>query len=572
MRLSQLALATTKETPADAEVVSHQLLLRAGYIRTLGKGLYTWLPIGVRVLHKIEAIVREEMNRAGALEVLMPSIHPAELWQESGRWEKMGPELLRIKDRHARDYCYGPTHEEVITFHARQDLRSYRQLPVNFYQIQTKFRDEIRPRFGVMRAREFIMKDAYSFHMSVEDLQREYDNMRVAYSKIFTRLGVAFRIVKADSGNIGGSASEEFHVLANSGEDLLAVSDSGTYAANVEAADVVADLTPRPAPAETMADAATPKQTTCEEVAALLNLPLIRTLKLIVVKGREGAPGASNVVALALRGDHVLNPLKAARHPLVASPLTLATEEEIRAAFKCPPGFLGPVGASVPVIADTAAAKLADFTCGINKPKFHGTGVNWGRDCPEPQVADLRRVAEGDPSPDGKGTLKLVRGIEVGHIFQLGRRYTEAMKLTVLDPAQKPVTPEMGCYGIGVTRIAASVIEQCHDAAGIIWPESVAPFRVLVCPINPDKSPAAKEAAEKLYGELIAAGVEAAIDDRGLRPGAMFADAELIGIPHRVVIGDKGLAANEYEYKGRTDAAARMIPATLAAVREAIGL
>ena len=566
MRLSQFPLATTKETPADADVTSHKLLLRAGYIRMLGKGLYTWLPIGLRVLRKVENIVREEMNRAGAMEVLMPSIHPAELWQESGRWEKMGPELLRIKDRHGRDYCYGPTHEEVIVYHVRQDVRSYRQLPVNYYQIQTKFRDEIRPRFGVMRAREFIMKDAYSFHMDETDLAREYDNMREAYTRIFTRTGVQFRIVKADSGNIGGSRSEEFHVLASSGEDLLAVSDTGTYAANVEAADVAAPTAPRPAAQEAMADAATPRQTTCEEVAELLKLPLARTLKLIVVKGRE--PG---LVALALRGDHALNPLKAAKHPLVASPLQLATEEEIRAAFKCPPGFLGPVGASLPVLADADAACLSDFVCGANKPKFHLTGVNWGRDCPEPQVAGLRMVAEGDPAPDGSGTLRLIRGIEVGHIFQLGRRYSEAMHLSVLDAAGKEVTPEMGCYGIGVTRVAAAVIEQCHDANGIQWPDAVAPFRVIVCPINVDKSPAAKAAAEKLYGELVAAGVEVLFDDRGLRPGAMFADADLVGIPHRIVIGDKGLAQGQFEYKHRREAQARMIPATLDAVREVVG-
>jgi prolyl-tRNA synthetase len=566
MRLSQFPLATTKETPADAEVVSHQLLLRAGYIRMLGKGLYTWLPIGVRVLRKVEAIVREEMNRAGAHEVLMPVVQPAELWQESGRWQAMGPELLRFKDRHDRDSVLGPTHEEVIVYHARQDLRSYRQLPVNYYQIQTKFRDEIRPRFGVMRAREFIMKDAYSFHLDEADLAREYGNMREAYSRIFTRVGVSFRIVKADSGAIGGSRSEEFHVLAGSGEDLLAVAEGGDYAANVEAAEVVPSQAPRPAAREPMADASTPKQTTCEEVAALLQIPLMRTLKLVVVKGRE-----SGLVALALRGDHVLNPLKAARHPLVAAPLQLATEQEIRAAFQCPPGFLGPVGASMPVVADADAAVLADFVCGANKPKFHLTGVNWGRDCPEPQVADLRIVAEGDPAPDGKGTLKLVRGIEVGHVFQLGRKYSEAMKLTVLDAAGKEVTPEMGCYGIGVTRVAAAVIEQCHDADGIIWPDAVAPFRVIVCAINPDKSPAAKDAAEKLYRELIEQGVEVLLDDRGLRPGAMFADADLIGIPHRVVIGDKGLAQSQFEYKHRRDTAARMIPATVAAVCEAIG-
>jgi prolyl-tRNA synthetase len=565
MRLSQYPLATTKETPADAEVTSHKLLLRAGYIRMLGKGLYTWLPIGLRVLRKVEAIVREEMNRAGALEVLMPSIHPAELWQESGRWQAMGPELLRIKDRHDRDYCYGPTHEEVIVHHVRQDTRSYRQLPVNYYQIQTKFRDEIRPRFGVMRAREFIMKDAYSFHLDEADLAREYDNMRQAYTRIFTRAGVQFRIVKADSGNIGGSRSEEFHVLANSGEDLLAVSDGGDYAANLEAAETRAQGS-RPAPRAQKEDVPTPTQKTCEAVAALLKVPLETTLKLIVVHARAGG-----LVALALRGDHELNAVKAARHPKVKAPLQLATDEEIRVAFGAQPGFLGPLGGKVPVVADFAAHVLGDFVCGANRDGFHATGVNWGRDCPEPEAADLRLAREGDAAPDGSGALKLVRGIEVGHIFQLGRKYTEAMRLTVLDAAGKEVTPEMGCYGIGITRVAAAVIEQCHDEHGIAWPDAVAPFRVIVCPINPGKSPAAKAAADKLYGDLVAAGVEVLLDDRGERPGAMFADADLVGIPHRIVIGDKGLAAGQFEYKQRREKAPRMIPATLEAVREAVG-
>ncbi len=565
MRLSQYPLATTKETPADAEVASHKLLLRAGYIRLLGKGLYTWLPIGLRVLRKVEAIVREEMNRAGALEVLMPSIHPAELWQETGRWEEMGHLMLRIKDRHERDYVYGPTHEEVITHHMRQDVRSYRQLPVNYYQIQTKFRDEIRPRFGVMRAREFIMKDAYSFHMDEPDLAREYGNMREAYTRIFTRTGAQFRIVKADSGNIGGSRSEEFHVLANSGEDLLAVSDQGDYAANIEAAETRPNGA-RSAPGAAMQDVATPTQKTCEAVAALLKIPLERTIKLIVVHARSGG-----LVALALRGDHDLNAVKAARHPKVKAPLQLATDEENKVAFSAPPGFLGPPGGKVPVVADFAAHALADFTCGANKDGFHTSNVNWGRDCPEPEPADLRLAKEGDPSPDGKGTLKLVRGIEVGHIFQLGRKYTEAMRLSVLDAAGKEVTPEMGCYGIGVTRVVAAVIEQCHDENGIAWPDAIAPFRVILCPINPGKSPATKAAADKLYGELSTAGIEVLLDDRGERPGAMFADADLIGIPHRIVVGDKGLAASQFEYKHRRDKAARMIPATLEAVLEAIG-
>ncbi|MGH8442403.1 MAG: proline--tRNA ligase, partial [Nevskiaceae bacterium] len=565
MRLSQFPIATTKETPADAEVASHKLLLRAGYIRMLGKGLYTWMPIGLRVLRKVEQIVREEMDRAGALEVLMPSIQPAELWQETGRWDEMGHLMLRIKDRHERDYVYGPTHEEVITYHARQDLRSYRQLPVNYYQIQTKFRDEIRPRFGLMRAREFIMKDAYSFHMDEADLAREYANMREAYTRIFTRTSVQFRIVKAESGNIGGSRSEEFHVLANSGEDLLAVSDRSDYAANIEAAET-RPTGARPAPGALKQDVPTPTQKTCEAVAALLNVPLQATIKLIVVHARAGG-----LVALALRGDHELNAVKATRHPKVKAPLTLATDEEIRVAFGAQPGFLGPLGGRVPVVADYAAHVLGDFVCGANRDGFHTTGVNWGRDCPEPETADLRFVKEGDPSPDGNGALKLMRGIEVGHIFQLGRKYTEAMHLTVLDAAGKEVTPEMGCYGIGVTRIAAAVIEQCHDENGIAWPDAIAPFRVIVCPINPDKSPAAKMAAEKLHDELAAAGIETLLDDRGTRPGAMFADADLIGIPHRIVVGDKGLAASQFEYKHRRDKAPRMIPATLEAVREAIG-
>jgi len=564
MRLSQFPLATTKETPADAEVASHKLLLRAGYIRMLGKGLYTWLPIGLRVLRKIETIVREEMNRAGALEVLMPSIHPAELWQESGRWQSMGPELLRLKDRHERDYCYGPTHEEVIVHHVRQDVRSYRQLPVNYYQIQTKFRDEIRPRFGVMRAREFIMKDAYSFHLDEQDLAREYGNMREAYTRIFTRTGVQFRIVKADSGNIGGSRSEEFHVLASSGEDLLAVAEDGDYAANLEAAET-RPQGKRPEPGAASRDVPTPTQRTCEAVAALLGIPLQQTIKLIVVHARTGG-----LVALALRGDHELNAVKVVRHPKVKVPLALATDEEIRVAFGAQPGFLGPLGGKVPVVADFAAHVLSDFVCGANRDGFHTSGVNWGRDCPEPEAADLRLAREGDPAPDGQGALKLVRGIEVGHIFQLGRKYTEAMHLTVLDAAGKEVTPEMGCYGIGVTRIAAAVIEQCHDEQGIVWPDAVAPFRVIVCPINPDKSPAAKAAAEQLYADLTAAGVEVLLDDRGARPGAMFADADLIGIPHRIVVGDKGLAASQFEYKHRRDKAPRMIPATVEAVREAI--
>jgi prolyl-tRNA synthetase len=562
MRLSKYFLVTTKETPADAEVISHQLMLRAGLIRKLGAGLYTWLPLGLRVLQKVEAIVREEMNRAGALEVLVPPQVPAELWQESGRFDKYGPELLRFKDRHQRDFILGPTHEEVITDMARRDIRSYKQLPVNFYQIQTKFRDEIRPRFGVMRAREFLMKDAYSFHTDEADLLREYRNMREAYRRIFSRVGVEFRIVKADSGAIGGDRSEEFHVLASSGEDLLAVSDASDYAANVEAAETRPQGSPAAA-AEALEKVSTPTQKTCEDVAALLGIPLERTLKLVVAKSRDGG-----VVALALRGDHTLNAVKAEKHPLVAVPFTLAGDAEIRAAFGCEPGFLGPVGTQVSVVADHAAASLADFVCGANQAGFHLRGVNWGRDAANPDSADLRSVVTGDPSPDGQGKLSLVRGIEVGHVFQLGRKYSEAMHMTVLDEAGKELTPEMGCYGIGVSRIVAAVIEQRNDASGILWPDAIAPFRLVICPIGMDKAPAVKAAVEALYQELTAAGIEALLDDRGQRPGSMFADADLIGIPHRIVVGDKGLANAQFEYKRRGEAAPQMINATTAAVLE----
>jgi prolyl-tRNA synthetase len=565
MRLSQFPLVTTKETPADAEVVSHRLMLRAGMIRKLGSGIYTWLPLGLRVLRKVEAIVREEMNRAGAQELLMPAVIPAELWQQTGRWDKYGPELLRFKDRHQRDFVIGPTHEEVITDLIGREVQSYRQLPVNYYQIQTKFRDEIRPRFGVMRGREFLMKDAYSFHVDAADLEREYQNMRATYIRIFTRVGVEFRVVKADSGAIGGDRSEEFHVLANSGEDLLAVSDASDYAANVEAAETRSAGT-RGAAAEALTKVSTPTQKTCEDVAALLKLPLERTLKLIVVKGRDGG-----LVALALRGDHVLNEIKAEKHPKVASPLMLAGDAEIRAAFGCEPGFLGPVGAKVPVVADHAAVALANFVCGANETGYHCTGANWLRDAAEPEAADLRNIVAGDVSPDGTGKVKLVRGIEVGHIFQLKDKYTKAMNVGVLDAQGKSFVPLSGCYGIGVSRTVAAVIEQRNDANGILWPDSIAPFRVIINPIGMDKSAAVKDAAEKLYAELLAAGVEVALDDRGQRPGAMFADADLIGIPHRIVVGDKGLANAQFEYKRRDAAAAEMIPASAAAVLQKLG-
>ncbi|SEQ74466.1 prolyl-tRNA synthetase [Solimonas aquatica] len=565
MRLSQFPLATSKETPADAQVISHQLMLRAGFIRSLGSGLYTWLPIGLRTLRKIEAIVREEMNRAGALELSMPVVQPAELWQDSGRWEVMGAEMLRFKDRHQNDFCLGPTHEEVITHHVKQDFRSYRQLPVNYYQIQTKFRDERRPRFGVMRAREFLMKDAYSFHMDAEDLGREYQNMRQAYIRIFTRLGADFRAVKADSGNIGGAMSEEFHILAGSGEDLLAVAENGTYAANVEAAETRPSGKPRAAATAALSKVATPGQKTCEQVSKFLNVPLTGKVKLLVVKAAEGA-SASGLVAIALRGDHQLNEIKAAKHPLIASPMTLADPQDVQRVFGCEVGYLGPVGCPVPLIADYAAAEVADFVCGANDNDHHLTGANWGRDCAEPQTADLRVIAEGDPSPDGVGTIRYYRGIEGGHIFQLGTKYSAAMKLTVLNEGGQAVTPQMGCYGIGVSRLVAAVIEQSHDAGGMIWPDAIAPFRLIICPIGSDKSAAVKSAADTLYRELQAAGVDVVIDDRGNRPGSMFADADLIGIPHRIVIGDKSLATGQFEYKARRAEKAELIDASTAAV------
>ena len=553
MRLSRFHLATLKEVPADAEIASHRLMLRAGMIRKLAAGIYTWLPLGLRVLRKVEAIVREEMNRAGALEVLASMVVPAELWQESGRYNKYGPELLRLKDRHQRDFVLGPTHEEVITDLVRRDIKSYRQLPINFYQIQTKFRDEIRPRFGVMRGREFLMKDSYSFHLDDADLEREYQSMRETYKRIFTRIGVDFRIVKADTGAIGGDRSEEFQVLAQSGEDQLAVSDTSDYAANIEVAET-RPVGTRAAAKFTLEKVSTPTQKTCEDVAALLKIPLDTTLKLIVVRAREGG-----LVGLALRGDHVLNAVKAAKHPLVATPFTLATEEEIRAAFGTEPGFLGPVGAKVPIIADYAAVVLADFVCGANEAGFHLAGANWGRDAAEPETADLRNVMEGDASPDGQGKLRLVRGIEVGQIFQNGPLYTKALGVTVLDEAGKELTPTAGCYGIGVTRSVAAVIEQCHDDAGIVWPESIAPWRVAICMINPKNDATVSTAAEALYAEFGAKGIDVVLDDRGLRPGQMFADIELIGIPHRIVVSERGIAAGTFEYRARRDAESRNI-------------
>jgi prolyl-tRNA synthetase len=557
MRWSRYPINTVKETPSEAEVISHQLMLRAGLIRRLAAGIYTWTPFGLRALRKVEQIIREEMDRAGALEVLMPAVQPAELWQESGRWEQYGPELLRLKDRHQRDFVIGPTHEEVITDLARRELKSYRQLPVNFYQIQLKFRDEIRPRFGVMRGREFIMKDAYSFHIDQPSLQEGYDLMRDAYVRMFTRMGLEFRPVKADTGSIGGTASEEFQVLADSGEDAIAVSDGADqYAANLELAPALAPSDPRPAAASSMQKVATPGQKTIDDVANFLNVATQRTLKLLMVEGDEGG-----VVALALRGDHELNAIKAQKLPGVASPLRMASREAVVAATNCEPGFLGPVGLTCPLYADHSALALADFVCGANEIDHHLTGVNWGRDLPEPTPADLRNVVEGDPSPGGQGRLRIRRGIEVGHIFQLGRKYSEAMQATVLDEAGKPVVMFMGCYGIGVTRIVAAAIEQNHDGAGIIWPEPIAPFTVVLVPLNAAKSEKVRTLSEQLYATLQQSGIDVLLDDRDARPGVKFADAELMGIPHRLVISDRGIDSGKLEYRHRRATANEEWPA-----------
>ncbi|TKR29744.1 proline--tRNA ligase [Luteimonas gilva] len=545
MRLSRFHLHTTKETPADAEIVSHQLMLRAGMLRKLAAGLYTWSPLGLRVLRKVERIVREEMDRAGAIEVLMPTVQPRELWEETGRWEKFGGQLLKIKDRKEAEYCYAPTAEEVITDFARDELSSYKQLPVNFYQIQTKFRDEIRPRFGVMRAREFLMKDAYSFHLTEADLEREYRNMHAAYSRIFERLGLRFRAVQADSGAIGGDASQEFHVLADSGEDSIVFSTGSDYAANVEAAQAAAPGA-RPAASEAMRKVDTPTQKTCEDVAALLGIPLARTVKSVAVTTDDGF-----VLAL-VRGDHAVNEIKLGKVPGLGD-YRLATEAEILEHLGSEPGFLGPIGAkkAIRVVADRDVAAMADFVVGANEAGFHLAGVNWGRDLPEAAlVADIRNVVEGDRAIDG-GELRLARGIEVGHVFQLGRKYAEAMDATVLDENGKAAVMSMGCYGIGVSRIVAAAIEQNHDAAGILWPEAMAPWKVAVCVINPKNDADVAAAAESLYADLNATGHEAVLDDRGLRPGAMFADIELIGIPHRVVVSERGLAAGTFEYRAR---------------------
>jgi len=543
MKTSKFFIATQKEVPAEAEIVSHRLMLRASLIRRLAAGIYTWLPLGLRVLRKVEAIVRQEMNRAGAIELLMPVVQPAELWQESGRWREYGPELLRFRDRHERDFVVQPTSEEVITDLARSELKSYRRLPLHFFHIQTKFRDERRPRFGVMRSREFVMKDGYSFHADYADLEREYRNMHDTYTRIFTRLGLKFRAVAADTGAIGGTGSHEFHVLADSGEDAIAFSPQSDYAANVELAEAVSPGA-RPAAKEAMRKVPTPGRTTCEQVAELLGLPLQRTVKAVAVMHER------EFVLLLVRGDHQLNEIKAQK---LIGAFRFASDAEIREHLHCAPGYIGPVGAKIRVVADRTVAAMADFVCGANEEGYHLTAVNWGRDLPEPQVADIRNAVAGDPSPDGKGKLEIVRGIEVGHIFQLRTKYSQAMNATFLDEKGATRPFEMGCYGIGVTRIVAAAIEQNHDARGIIFPAPIAPFAVCLVPIGYHKNAAVREAAERLYAGLAAAGIDVLLDDREERPGVLFADMDLIGIPHRVVLGERGLAAGNAEYKGRRD-------------------
>tara|TARA_R110000796_G_scaffold66440_2_gene152814 strand:+ start:37062 stop:38795 length:1734 start_codon:yes stop_codon:yes gene_type:complete len=562
MRTSQYLISTLKETPADATVVSHQLMLRAGMIRKIASGLYTWLPMGLRVLRKVEAVVREEMNNAGALEVLMPAIQPAELWQESGRWEQYGPELLRLKDRHDREFCVGPTHEEVITDLARTEITSYKQLPLNLYQIQNKFRDEIRPRFGLMRAREFVMKDAYSFHLDQACMQQTYDGMYQAYCNVFSRLGLNYRPVVADNGSIGGEGSHEFHVLADSGEDAIVFSDTGTYAANMEKATAQLPQGDRPAASQTKTLVDTPDQFTIEAVSAFLQVPAEQSVKTMIVLGQSQDGKHHPLVALILRGDHEINAIKAENHPTVHAPLTFATEQQIQQAIGCKPGSIGPVGLDITVIADHAAAHLADFVCGANQDGRHFTGVNWERDANYNEVADLRDVVEGDISPDGEGTLVIRRGIEVGHIFQLGRKYSEAMNCNVLNEQGKASTLIMGCYGIGVSRVVAAAIEQNYDQRGIIWPDALAPFQVVLVPMKMESSDAVREATEQLYHALKNAGIDVLLDDRDKKvsPGVKFADMDLIGIPHRVVIGDRGLADGQLEYKYRRDSEARNIP------------
>ena len=556
MRTSQYLIATQKETPADAEIISHQLMLRAGLIRKLAAGLYTWLPLGLRVLRKVEAVIRTEMEAVGAQEVSMPVVQPAELWEESGRWEQYGPELLRIQDRHQRPFCLGPTHEEVITSLVRDEVKSYKQLPLNLYQIQTKVRDEIRPRFGIMRSREFLMKDAYSFHLDQASLESTYTSMFDAYSAIFAYLGLEFRPVIADTGSIGGSASHEFHVLADSGEDAIAFSNGSTYAANVEMAEAIAPKGQRPAPSADCAKVATPGVKSIEALAEFLGIDPAASVKTLVVEG--AAEGT--LVALVLRGDHQLNSVKAGKLAVVAEPLCMASEEKVRAACEAGFGSLGPIGLPFPLVVDRSAAQLADFSCGANEDGYHWTGVNWDRDCSLGEIADLREVCAGDPSPDGTGTLEIKRGIEVGHIFQLGTKYSEAMNATVLNENGKNVAVTMGCYGIGVSRIVAAAIEQNHDDKGIIWPSAMAPFQVAIVPLNMQKSAAVAECAEALYAQLRSAGIEVLMDDRNERPGVKFADMELIGIPHRVVIGDRALAEGNLEYKDRKGEDSELIP------------
>jgi prolyl-tRNA synthetase len=556
MRLSQYPISTLKEVPGDAEVVSHQLMLRAGLIRRLAAGLYVWLPMGLRTLKKVEQIVREEMNRAGALEMCMPTLQPAELWIESGRWTKYGPELLRFKDRHEREFLYGPTHEEVITDIARRELRSYKQLPVNFYQIQSKFRDEIRPRFGVMRAREFLMKDAYSFDMDEAGLAESYRRMYDAYSRIFTRMGLRFRAVQADGGSIGGDTSQEFHVLADSGEDAIAFSDGDDYAANLETAATLAPAAPRAPASEPLSKVATPNARTIAEVSTLLGVTPAQCVKTLLVDGADG-----DVVALVIRGDHELNAVKSQKLDGVANPLKMAGAERIRAAAGAEPGFIGPVGFKGRIYVDHAAAHLANFVCGSNEKDMHYRGVNWGRDLPDQRSVDIRNVQAGDPSPTGRGTLQIARGIEVGHIFQLGQLYSAAMNASVLDEQGKAVTMFMGCYGIGVTRVVAAAIEQNHDANGILWPAAIAPFQVVLVPINYQKSAKVQETADALYRDFNAAGIDVLLDDRDARPGVKFADSELLGIPHRIVIGERSLAAGNLEYRNRRETESTEIPA-----------
>jgi prolyl-tRNA synthetase len=556
MRSSRHFISTVKEVPSDAELVSHKLMIRAGMIRRLAAGIYTWMPVGLRVLRKVEAIIREEMNRAGATELAMPVVQPAELWQESGRWNAYGPELLRFQDRHKREFVLQPTSEEVITDIARAELRGYRRLPLHFYQFQTKFRDERRPRFGVMRGREFIMKDGYSFHASYEDLEREYRSMYDTYARIFTRLGLKFRAVAADTGSIGGTGSHEFQVLAESGEDAIAWCPGSDYAANLELAEALAPEAPRAAAAEPLTKVPTPGKTTCEDVAALLKLPLARTVKAVaVMRDKE-------FCLLLIRGDHSLNEIKAQK---LLGAFRFASEGEIREAMGCKPGYLGPIGVKVRTVADRTVAAMSDFVCGANEEGFHLSGANWGRDAAEPEVADLRNVVEGDRSPDGKGALKIQRGIEVGHIFQLRTKYSEALKAVFQDEKGQSRPMEMGCYGIGVTRVAAAAIEQSHDERGIVFPRPIAPFEACIVPIGMHKNAAVREAAEKLYAELQAAGVDVLLEDRDERPGVLFADMDLIGIPHRLVLSERGLAAGTLEYKGRTEAAPENLPLASAA-------